>query len=443
MSRISRRSVLKTFAVLSGGMAVTPSILNHSVKASAASIQNTTFWDEYYQGALSILTGLRDTQVEPIEREMQTAYTRIKKGGSVYSQITAGHFPTEETALDRTGQPGVFKFIKREAKEEEYARLNPNDVIITNTINTGNIGAMKRGIRVIGVTVNYYPFAKTPPEEGYQIEYGGKILHIEDASSVVIDSQLPWNNGLVHPADHPDFPVMPGGGIAQAAVYWMAAAELAGLEANKGAKSSGWARSYIQTCIDRVQMVGKDRPKFMEAGRLLADLVAKGAKWWIAGHKALVSDACGVANGPRITRSLDMGKLNKGDIVLIGSYSSNNPEEIALARDCRAKGAYVATFGPYSLENDASGPRLYKEADLAFNTYSPESWGIVPVKGLDRKICPATGVIGDLVLWLTLSQWADVMSQMGKSPYYWKGFFMKNGTEYNKQMQPLFEARGW
>lgn len=443
MGRISRRSVLKTGAVLAGGMAVTPNILNSSGKASAALIQDTTFWDEYYQGALSILTGLRDTQVESVEREMQTAYMRIKKGGSVYSQITAGHFPTDETALDRTGQPGVFKFLKRDAKEEDYARLTPNDVIITNTINLGNSEAMKRGIRVIGVTVNYYPFSKTPPGEGYQIEYGGKILRIEDASSTVIDSQTPWNNGLVHPSQNPDFPVMPGGGVAQAAVYWMAAAELAGLTAGKGAKSSGWARSYIETCIDRAQMVGKDRPKFMEAGRLLADLVVKGAKWWVAGHKALIADANTVANGPMITRPLDVGKLKKGDIVLIGSYSSNNPEEIALARDCRAKGAYVAAFGPYSLESDASGPRLYKEADIAFNTYSPDSWGVVPVKGLDRKICPATGVIGDLVLWLTMSQWADVMSRMGKLPYFWKGFFMKNGSEYNKKMQPLFEARGW
>jgi hypothetical protein len=443
MGHISRRSALKTSALFASSMMVIPNIAANRGKAFAALNQDMTFWDEYYQGAMKILTGLRDTQIETIEREMKTAYDRMKKGGSVYSQITAGHFPTDETALDRTGQPGVFKFLKRDAKEDDYSKLSPNDVIITNTINTGNIGAMKRGIRVIGVTVNYYPFLKTPPGEGYQIEYGGKILNIEDASSVVIDSQMPWDNGLVHPPQHPDFPVMPGGGIAQGAVYWMAAAEFAGLKAEKGIKSSGGAKYYIETCIDRAQMVEKDRPKFLEAARTFGDLVVKGAKWWVAGHKALVADANGVANGPMITRPLNLEKLAKGDIVLIGSYSSNNPEEIALARDCKKKGAFVAAFGPYFLENDASGPRLYKEADLAFNTYSPDIWGVVPVKGLDRKICPATGVIGDLVLWLTMSQWADVMARMGKTPYFWKGFFMKNGTEYNKKMQPLFESRGW
>lgn len=444
MSHISRRNVLKTCAVLAGGVSITSNCLSGGGKALAAEIKAAAFWDEYFRGAMKILAGLRDTQVEVIEREMQTAYVRLKKGGTIYSQITAGHFPTDETALDRTGQPGVFAFLKRDAKDEDYAKLTPNDMIITNVINLGNIAAMKRDIRVVGVTVNYYPFAKTPPGEGYQIEYGGKILRIEDASSAMIDSQAPWDNGLVHPSQNPDFPVMPGGGIAQAAVYWMAAAELAGLKAGNGTKSSpGGARSYIETCIDRAQMAGQDRQKFIEAGRVLGDLVVKGAKWWVAGQRALVADASSVANGPMVTRPYNAGRVAKGDIVLIGSYSSNNPEEIKLARDCRAKGAYVAAIAPYSLESDASGPRLYKEVDLAFNTYSPDGWGVVPVKGLDRKVCPTTGVIADMALWLLMSQWADVMARMDKFPYFWKGIFMKNGTEYNKKIQPLFEARGW
>ena len=98
---------------------------------------------------------------------------------------------------------------------------------------------------------------------------------------------------------------------------------------------------------------------------------------------------------------------------------------------------------PFSTDGDASGERLYKEVDAAFNNYSPESWGVVPIKGLDQKVCPTTGVIGDLILWLIVAQWTHTMAERGEFPYFWKGFFMKNGREYNNAVLPYFNARGW
>jgi hypothetical protein len=428
--------------MVAGGLGMT-AVSPFGIGSDRVSAMDRSFFDDYYDGALKVLTGLRDTQTVLIEREMRTAYERVKKGGTVYSQITAGHFPTDETALTRTGQPGVFAFLERGAKDDAYDRLKPDDMIITDVIHPGNIRAMKRSIRVVGVTVNYYPFAQTPPGEGYQIEYEGKILRIEDASSVVIDSQMPWYNGLVNARQNPDFPVIPVGGIAQGAVYWMAAAELAALKATRGKGPLGAARSYIDTCIDRAQMVRQDRLKFAAVGSHLADLVIKGGKWWVAGAKALVSDSLSVANGPMVTRSYQAKQVKKDDIVLIATYDSNNPEDIVVARDARAKGAFVVSISPFSMETDSSGPRLYKEVDVAFNSYSPDTWGVVTVKRLERRVCPATGVIGDLILWLLVAEWTDVMAGRDLFPYFWKGIFMKNGTEYNTKTRPLFEARGW
>lgn len=441
MAGLSRRNALKAGAALGLGMSAAVSLPRTA--QAGVSLSGRSFQDDYYDGAMKILTGLRDSQVTVIEREMRTAFDRVKKGGTIYSQITAGHFPTDETALTRTGQPGVFAFLERNAKDEVYDKLKPNDMILTNVIHLGNIRAMRRGIRVAGVTVNYYPFAQTPAGEGYQIEFEGKLVRMEDASSVMIDSQTPWYNGLVRTAQNPDFPVLPGGGIAQAAVYWMAAAELAGLKAGKGKESGGWARRYIDICIDRAEMARQDREKFLAAGKDLADMVIRGGRWWVAGEKALVSDATGVATGPMVTRSYRPDQVKKGDIVLICAYSSNRADDLTIARECAKKGAYTVAITPFATDLDASGPRLYKEVDMAFNSYSPESWGVVPVKGLDRKICPTSGVTGDLVLWLLMAEWTDVMARRDLFPYFWKGFFMKNGTEYNNKIRPLFEARGW
>ena len=440
---ISRRSFVAM--TLAGGCTAAFFTRGAYGQDSAFKPDDRPFWEQYYSGTMDILKGLRDTQADLIHQEMITAYDRMKKGGTIYSQITSGHFPIEETALDRIGQPGVFAFLPRNAEVAVYEKLGPNDMIITDTINLGNIDAMKRGIRVVAVTVNYYPFAQTPPEEGYQIEYEGKILKIEDTAHVTIDSQMPWYNGLVKAAQNPGFPVIPVGGLAQAAVYWMAAAELAGIKAAKGKKTDGgWARYYMERCIERAEMVGRDRPKYEAVGKKLADLVFGGAKWWVYGaNHALVSDASGVANGPSITRPYNASAVKEGDIVLIGAYSSNHPDELAVARECRRKGAYVVAITPFSTDGDSSGARLFKEVDAAFDSYSPENWGVVPVQGLDRKVCPTTGVIGDLIMWLIVAQWTDEMARRGAFPYFWKGFFMKGGREYNDGIRPLFEKRGW
>lgn len=404
----------------------------------------TPFYEQYYMGVMNILTGLRDTQLPLIEREMKTAYELVKKGGTIYSQITSGHFPTAETALDRAGQPAVFAFLSRNAEKDEYAKLKSGDMIITNTINLNNIEAMKRGIRVVVVTVNYYPFYKTPPGEGYQIEYEGKLLKMEDTGHVTIDSQMPWDNGLVHAPQNPQFAIIPGGGLTQAVVYWMCAAELAGLLANNGVKTDNWARRYVQICIDRAVMVGSDRMKVEAVANVCADLVTKGGRWYVfSANHAIPSDALAVANGPMVTRAYKADQIKAGDIVMIGSYESGNAEEIVVARESRNKGAFVIALAPFSTDGDSSGDRLFKETDAAFNTYSPESWGVVPVKGRDKAVCPTTGVIADLVMWLLVSEWTENMAVRGEFPLFYKGLFMKNGREYIDMVIPYSRVRGW
>jgi uncharacterized phosphosugar-binding protein len=160
-------------------------------------------------------------------------------------------------------------------------------------------------------------------------------------------------------------------------------------------------------------------------------------------NHALVSDAVGVACGPMVTRVYNEGEVKAGDVVLIGAYTSNHPDELATARICRERGAYVVAIGPYSTEGDVSEARLFKEADVAINTYSPESWGVVPVPDRQMPVCPTTGVIGDIAMWLLIAAWTEEMDHRGAFPYFWKGFFMKDGRDYNDRLRPYFEARGW
>ena len=98
---------------------------------------------------------------------------------------------------------------------------------------------------------------------------------------------------------------------------------------------------------------------------------------------------------------LDADFVERGDnIVLIGSLESNHPLEINVARHAKSVGAYSTAFCPFGADGDTSGVQTFKEVDAAFNNYSDESGGVLDIKGFDKKVCPLTGLTGNMIHWM-------------------------------------------
>jgi hypothetical protein len=86
---------------------------------------------------------------------------------------------------------------------------------------------------------------------------------------------------------------------------------------------------------------------------------------------------------------------------------------------------------------------LYKEADVAFNSYSDESAGVIAVPGFREKVSPLAGLTGDLILWMLTAQWTDHMAKRGEMPYYWQGYHEFEGDLYDNLVHPLYLKRGY
>jgi len=87
--------------------------------------------------------------------------------------------------------------------------------------------------------------------------------------------------------------------------------------------------------------------------------------------------------------------------------------------------------------------RLYKEVDVALNTYSDESEGVIAVKGFDKKACPLTGLTGNLILWLLTAQWTDHMARRGEMPYFRWGRCYGGGEYLDTIVIPNTKIRGY
>jgi hypothetical protein len=356
---------------------------------------------------------------------------------------------------DRPGQPWVLPQCGITPSKEEFDAMKAGDFLITDRIDPGTIEVRKRGVYVVGVTNNYFRFYKTPPE-GLRPER--METSIEDVSDLVIDSQVPWDNGLVSAPQIPHFKLCPSSGISQFLVYWACTASLANLIGTKGKGSSTEpAEQYLDMAYDRFQMIGTDRPKIDRVAERWADLVLeRKARLLVYGHpqdvesydgarNIFVNDAYICASGSMIADQYEKraNDLRKTDIVLIGAFTSDNPLEMNVARCARDIGAYTVAFCPFATDGDTSGARLFKEVDVAFNSYSDESAGVITVSGFREKVSPLAGLTGNLIHWMLMAQWTDHMARRGEMPCYWQGYHERDGSAYDNAVHPLFLKRGY
>jgi len=419
--------------------------------------QEKPFMDQYYDGIIDIVTGIRSTEIDAIASAMEKAWELKRKGGRLYSHVVYGHYARFAASSDRPGQPWILPQSVNHPTQEEFDGMKAGDFLITSAVNENTLKAREKGVYVVGVTNNYFKFKRTPPD-GLRAERMG--LSLEEMTDHIIDSYVPWNNGLVAAPRIPNFRLCPSTGIATMLVYWACTASLANLIGTKGKGSSSEpAEKYLDTAHERFLMIGTDRPKIDHEAEKWADLVLGGrARLLVYGHDLNV-----ITYGPTGTRNMYVNdavicasssmiaepytkranELSDKDIVLVGAFTPDNRDEITVARRARSVGAHTTVFCPYGADGDTSGPRLFKESDVAFNSYSDERAGIIAAPGFPEKVSPVSGVAGNLIHWMLTAQWADHMARRGEMPYFWQGYHENGGREYDDLVYPHFLERGY
>ena len=456
---LTRRNFLKGSAVLTVSAA---GIMGKASNAGqlpgfAEKFEHHTksFMNQYYDGILEMSRGVRKTEIEKISKAMEKAYELKQKGGRLYSHVVYGHYANFAGSRDRPGQPWLLPRCTISQRRKQLNIMKKGDFLLTSGVLPETLEAHKRGVFVVGITNNYFKFSKTPPDG---LREDRMKLSFEDVSDILIDSYVPWDNGLVSAPLIPHFKLCPSSGIATYSIYWACTAVLANLIGTKG-KGSGTepAEKFLDIAYDRYRMIGTDRPKIDSVAEKWAGLVlGRKARLLVYGHpqdievyggarNMFVNDAYICASSSMIADQYEKREndLRDSDIVLIGAFTSDNKDEIRVARHARSVGAYTVAFCPYGADGDTSGVRLFKEVDAAFNSYSDERAGVISVKGFKEKVCPLAGLTGNLIHWMLTAQWTDHMARRGEMPYYWQGYHEKGGMEYDKMVKVIFDKRGY
>jgi len=459
MSNTSRRNMLKAGAALGASIA-SGGMLNAKVSDAACPRQScgngsgqTSRWDheytwghkklfmeEYHDGTMEML-GCLSGEIGQVGDITDRAASVIRNDGTVWQSMAIGHMPGSEQGEKRRGNAGIIK--DHQTSEEGYELLKKGDMLLTGHCNKNVLAARERGVYVVNVTVNYINNEFRP--EGFSHPNGDNLM-LKDVSNEILHSHVPYNQGLVYCPEIPEFTLCPSSTTGQGALFWMINAELANKLKNKKAKTVDKSVVYLRELTERVRMIKcTHMDKIRETAVEMARRVRDGGRWHVRSieHPGFASELSGVASGPMIVNWGDWNAIKEKNVMLINAISPNHPDETKLARDKQLEGAFVIGIGPSSLDGVVPYNRLIDIADVGFDNFSPESGGVIKIKGRKDTICQTSGIVGNVIQQMICAQWTDEMVRRGSIPYYWMGFFQVGGREYDDGVRPFFMIQGF
>ncbi|MFA6473174.1 MAG: hypothetical protein WCU00_14175 [Candidatus Latescibacterota bacterium] len=461
MGNTSRREMLRNSALAGAGIVAGSVYCPPAVSANSASLTGESKWDseynfghtirfmdEYLQGTLKILGSLGG-EIEHIGELSGRAVSIIKNGGTVYNSANIGHMPSTEQSENRRGNPRVMKDYKKmtasknkaEMLEASFDDLKKGDMIITCYCNKSLREARDRGVYVVSVPVNYVNNEFWP--DGYVLPNEDNLM-LKDVSNEILHSYIPYEQGLVHPPEIPYMAICPSCTTSLGALYWMLSAEIANRLADPKAVKNDMSAEYLDILTGRVRRIKAHRDHIRETAVEMTRRVLDGGRWFVRSseHTGLASELERVASGPWMPNTGDWNARKTRNIMLISAISPSFPEEIKIALEKQVEGAFVIGIGPASLDGSLPSGRLIDIADAGFDNFSPESGGIISINGRKDTICPASGIMSNIIQQMICAQWADEMARRGSVPYFLMGNYRK-GRIFNPLLQPSAEKRGY
>ena len=392
------------------------------------------FGDEYHENMTGIVANIHANEMELVADLSGRMAAALRSGHNVWMQAQAGHMGYIEFLEENKGNPGILR-SSTVWGGGDYDRMASGDVLMTNYVSEEVHAARSRGVYVIGVPVCYVDNEWAP--RGYVTPNANEWL-LKDVSDVILQSYIPWTQGIVTCPQIPEMKICPSAANSLNTLYWMFQAETAYKFRNPSAAGSDMAAMVIDTVLERTDKAYKSqRDGIFEAASVAAERICNGAHFHVTSdHEGVQREASGVAMGPMMTNAF-RDEMASGDIHLVATIEPDSPSMIAEAEKARSLGMFVVAIGP------GNSTEFRKRSDLFIDNLSPEGGGLLDIKGFDMKIATVGGILNNWLMWCFTAQMVDELVRRGCVPWFWIGYYMIGGREYDDAIRPFFMRQGF
>jgi uncharacterized phosphosugar-binding protein len=140
--------------------------------------------------------------------------------------------------------------------------------------------------------------------------------------------------------------------------------------------------------------------------------------------------------------------LQAGDVLIIGSVSGVGLRLVELAIQARQRGLSViavtgAAFSSQLASKHPSGKHLYEAADVTLDNLAEYGDSFFTIPGIERKVCPISGVAATLVMWSLTAGIAERLVGMGLQPSIYESVNQPNGPALVQQIEAEYQQKGY
>lgn len=149
-----------------------------------------------------------------------------------------------------------------------------------------------------------------------------------------------------------------------------------------------------------------------------------------------------------VSAAMKRSHMRAGDVLIIGTVSGKQVIPVELALQARDNG--ITTIGITSLRYSSqlqsahpSGKRLFEVVDLVIDNGADYGDAMLEVEGMERKICPASGIGAATILWALVAGIVQEMLARGLQPTVFKSINLPDGPEIYRQTVDDYIRKGY
>lgn len=142
------------------------------------------------------------------------------------------------------------------------------------------------------------------------------------------------------------------------------------------------------------------------------------------------------------------GTLRAGDVLIVGSVSGTGFRLVELALQARQHGITVIAltapaFSSRLAAQHPSGKRLYEVADMVLDNHADYGDSFLDVVGLDRKVCPVSGIAAASLMWALTAGIAERLVARGLEPSVYTSVNLPGGPAMVEQVEADYRRKGY
>ena len=453
---MNRRNLIRTLPFLYTGISSLP----ETVFSTEADSKPLCL--EYLSRIMGIFNKIRSTELDNMLEASYNIARVYKNGGNCFCQWETGHSFDADMFPERQGKTDIFTMGYTIGSPGVEPKAG--DLLLVSVIRNPLDDPREKGIFVIGGPTPWCGDTANPE----LLTERNRNLKIKMYSDIWIESYISTLGGLLWlPGE--TAPLGPTSGVLGMITYWPLIADAVRILARDGifVKVSGdepklgenapfvslnqpLGGKYIEECTSQIGQIEAELGTIKNIANAVVDCILSGGKLYVYSRcrEALSAEASAKRSGLALINTTWAEDKNfkgtKNDFMIMGVYQPDDEVDRKMFENYRKAGMKIATIGAATRNKRIpDGKTVTGDADFHLGNMC-DTYGIFAVPGVERKVCPTSGLLMNVMFWATAIEIAEeIMRRTGDTPCVLSTGAVIGGGDQRTKRTELAKMRGY